>query len=214
MNLDGGFDDMVSALFVRPSRYHSGPLRLIELYCGNDESRVDVGHLGFDVVFSHGTGEVEHSSANEGIPRPDLLPKHDLLLGVFSGQDVPLIHEDIPTFQETTCFSKAARILRTSRRPEGVVFINGPELAANQDGQTLELVLSDIRKFGYSVDHAVLPLFDIGTVTSGNSTVIVATLHRTDGFPWPSALSARDIVETVAAIVETRVRPPSKQAVR
>ena len=216
MSLHGRFDNMVSAVLSPPRRYHSGPLRFIELRCVDDDSRLAVEHFGFDVVYTYGVRWTANSSTNgsseAAIPRADLLPEHDLLLGMFSGQDWPQVHNGRISTKKMTPLSRAIRIVR-AKRPEGVVFIHDSQLATNQNGQTLELIEADLTRLGYSVEHTVRPLIDLGQVVSGGKhTVMVATLGRFDTLPWDRMITARDIVETVAGIVETRLRSSSRSA--
>ena len=212
MSLYGRFDDMVSSVLAPPRRYHSGPLKFIELYCADDYSRVQVEHLCLDTVFSYDIGEDSSTNGSPavGIPRADRLPEHDLLLAMFSGEDWPQLLNGSLSTREMTPLSRAIRLVR-AKRPEGVIFIHGSHLATNQNGLTIEVIKSDLNDLGYSVDHTVRSLFDLGMGPAGEHTIIVATLRRFDTFPWPSMSSARDIVEAVAGIVESRIRPPSRR---
>lgn len=190
-------------------------IKFIDLFCGIGGFRYGVTHavkrLGglADCVFSsdidkfcqdaYETNFDERPVGDIAKVSPVEVPDHDLLVGGFPCQPFSIIGK-MRGFEDTrgTLFFDIARIL-AEKMPKYFVLENVKLLKGHRNGETLETIVSTLRKLGYTVDYRVLNALDFGLPQKRERIWIVGS---TSPFVmnWPTGgikmRPLKDILET------------------
>lgn len=183
--------------------------KFIDLFAGIGGIRKSLESIGGGCVFS---SEIDpHAQftyyTNYGVVpygditkiNPSIIPEHDILCGGFPCQPFSNIgkREGFEHPTQGTMFHEVLRILEV-KRPRVVFLENVAGLVTHDNGNTLETILNELEKLGYSCQHTLLNSKDFGVPQNRVRFYLVGFLDDVDfSFPQPPMIYSNigDFVE-------------------
>lgn len=169
----------------------------IDLFCGIGGIRKAFESLGGGCVFSSEIDPFAQYTyyTNYGVvPHGDItkideneVPPHDILCGGFPCQ--PFSHigkrEGFSHPTQGTMFHEVLRLINKTK-PKAIFLENVPGLVNHDNGRTLEIILSELKKSGYHCHHTILNSNDFGVPQSRKRFYLVGFIEDVNfKFPTP-----------------------------
>lgn len=176
--------------------------KFIDLFAGIGGIRKSIESIGGGCVFS---SEIDiHAQftyyTNYGVVPfgditkidPSTIPDHDILCGGFPCQPFSNIgkREGFQHPTQGTMFHEVLRVVQ-HKKPRVIFLENVAGLVNHEKGQTLEIIISELEKQGYTCHQTLLNAKDFGVPQSRNRFYLVAFLDNVNfSFPEPPMIRA------------------------
>lgn len=191
-------------------------IKIIDLFAGIGGIRLgfqQAAEGNIECVFSSEIDKfaVETYSANHGKEniygditkiKPEEIPDHDILLGGFPCQ--PFSQAGLKKgFSDPrgTLFFYIEEILRI-KRPQAFLLENVKQLVGHDKGNTMKVILEQLRNLGYNVSYKVLKARDFGVPQNRERVFIIGFLDHSIKYEFPEALCVKT---SVGDILEEKV---------
>jgi DNA (cytosine-5)-methyltransferase 1 len=113
------------------------------------------------------------------------IPDHDVLLAGFPCQPFSIIGNRLG-FDDIrgTLFFEIARILK-EKSPSMFILENVKQLSGHNKGRTLQIIIGNLERLGYTVEWSILNALDFGLPQKRERTIIVGFLDENIEFTFP-----------------------------
>lgn len=171
----------------------------IDLFCGIGGFHYAAERLGLHCVFASDIDEYAASQyrVNFGIaPAGDItqirsgdIPDHDILFAGFPCQPFSIIGKrgGLNDSRGTLVY-EIVRILK-AKQPRAFILENVRQITSDQQGRTMQRIMSELEEAGYRCDWKILNALDYGLPQKRERTIIVGFLGSAlSTFEWPEKL--------------------------
>ncbi len=195
-------------------------IRFTDLFCGVGGIRLGMEKQGFECVFSCDINPECQKTYFENfndMPKGDIhlidetkIPKHDILCAGFPCQPFSISGKQ-KGFNDTrgTLFFEICRII-SHCKPQVVFLENVKHLVYHDHGNTLDVILGQLKQLGYHVSWKVLNGSDYGVPQNRERIIIIGCKEEKFDFSKVKKMSRKKLVDFLDAIGEFEYLDPNE----
>lgn len=195
-------------------------IRFTDLFCGVGGIRLGMEKQGFECVFSCDINPECQKTYFENfndMPKGDIhlidetkIPKHDILCAGFPCQPFSISGKQ-KGFNDTrgTLFFEICRII-SHCKPQVVFLENVKHLVYHDHGNTLDVILGQLKQLGYHVSWKVLNGSDYGVPQNRERIIIIGCKKEKFDFSKVKKMSRKKLVDFLDAIGEFEYLNPNE----